>query len=145
MGRHDEELDAWNAREAIEFYVYWILAYVSALATVKSSICTMILFVTATKPGLRVAVYAMLATTWSSFFVTFFGVIFYCRPMSAMWTRQGTCASVDIFIVLGYVATVTTIITDAALVVVPAIILWDSRMQKKKKLQAFGLLSFAST
>jgi hypothetical protein len=57
---------------------------------------------------------------------------------------EGTCASVDIFLVIGHTATVSTILTDLALVVVPAIILWNTQMKRQAKLQAFGLLSFAS-
>ena len=58
--------------------------------------------------------------------------------------RQGECAPISTFVILGHVATVSTIVTDFGLVVVPAIILWDTHMKRKRKLQALGLLSFAS-
>jgi hypothetical protein len=57
---------------------------------------------------------------------------------------EGYCAPVDTFLVIGHTATVSTILTDLALVIVPAIILWNTQMKKQAKLQAFGLLSFAS-
>jgi hypothetical protein len=144
IGRRDKHLDAWHSSEAIKYYIIWILMYVTALATVKSSICTTIFYVTATQPRLRTAIYALLATTWASFFITFVGVLLYCRPVSATWTRQGECAPISTFVILGHVATVSTILTDFGLVVVPAIILWDTHMERKRKLQALGLLSFAS-
>ncbi|OAG22249.1 hypothetical protein CC77DRAFT_793325 [Alternaria alternata] len=144
IGRRDKHLDAWHSSEAIKYYIIWILMYVTALATVKSSICTTIFYVTATQPRLRTAIYALLATTWASFFITFVGVLLYCRPVSATWTRQGECAPISTFVILGHVATVSTIVTDFGLVVVPAIILWDTHMKRKRKLQALGLLSFAS-
>lgn len=74
----------------------------------------------------------------------------YCRPVEALWTPtllisgKGTCAPVETLVIIGHVATTSTIITDLALVVVPAIILWNTQMKKQAKLQAFGLLSFAS-
>jgi len=57
---------------------------------------------------------------------------------------EGHCASAETFLIIAHTATVSTIITDMALVVVPAIILWNTQMKRQAKLQAFGLLSFAS-
>ena len=57
---------------------------------------------------------------------------------------EGRCAPVDVFLVIAHTATVSTILTDMALVVVPAIILWNTQMKRQAKIQAFGLLSFAS-
>jgi hypothetical protein len=56
----------------------------------------------------------------------------------------GTCAEVSTFVIIGHVATVSTILTDLALVVVPAIMLWNTQMKRSSKIQAFCLLSFAS-
>jgi len=135
---------------AMKFYIIWILTYVLALATVKSSICITILRIASNKVNLRIAVYTLLAVTWASFFITFIGTLLYCRPVRAIWnislvlTGKGTCAPVKTFIIIGHTATVSTILTDMALVVVPAIILWNTQMKRQAKLQAFGLLSFAS-
>ncbi|KAH8717022.1 hypothetical protein GQ44DRAFT_742103 [Phaeosphaeriaceae sp. PMI808] len=150
LGRLSEELNFWQQSEAMKFYIIWILNYVLALATVKSSICITILRIASNKTNLRIAVYVLLAVTWASFFITFIGTLTYCRPVRSIWTPQlilsgkGTCAPVDTFVIIGHVATVSTILTDLALVVVPAIILWNTQMKKQAKLQAFGLLSFAS-
>ncbi|KAF1941458.1 cytochrome P450 [Clathrospora elynae] len=150
LGRLNEDLNSWQQSEAIKYYVIWILVYVLALATVKSSICITIVRIASTKINLRIAVYVLLAITWASFFITFVGTLLYCRPVETMWTPalaisgKGTCAPVDTFIILGHTATVSTIVTDLALVVLPAIVLWNTQMKKQAKLQAFGLLSFAS-
>lgn len=106
--------------------------------------------IASTKINLRITVYALLAITWASFFITFIGTLFYCRPVRSIWTPtlvlsgEGKCAPVGTFVIIGHVATVSTILTDMALVVVPAIILWNTQMKRQAKLQAFGLLSFAS-
>lgn len=144
LGRHDRFLEPWQASSALKFYVIWIFNYITALAIVKSAVCVTILFVTSTKPRLRVAIYALLATTWASFFITIIGTLLYCRPVSTIWTGQGKCAPVATFVILGHVATVSTILTDLGLVIVPAMILWDTQMKKQQKLQALALLSFAS-
>jgi hypothetical protein len=150
LGRLQADLNPWQQSESMKYYIIWILTYVLALATVKSSICITILRIASTKINLRLTVYALLAVTWASFFITFIGTLVYCRPVNAIWmpqlvlSGQGTCAPVKTFVVIGHVATVSTIMTDLALVVVPAIILWNTQMKRQAKFQAFGLLSFAS-
>lgn len=150
LGRLEKDLNAWQWSEALKYYIIWILTYVLALATVKSSICITIMRIASTKINLRITVYVLLAITWASFFITFIGTLFYCRPVRSIWTPtlilsgEGTCAPVGTFVIIGHVATVSTILTDLALVVVPAIILWNTQMKRQAKLQAFGLLSFAS-
>jgi hypothetical protein len=57
---------------------------------------------------------------------------------------EGECAPVEVFLIIAHTATVSTILTDMALVVVPAMILWNTQMKRQVKIQAFGLLSFAS-
>ncbi|KAF1916849.1 hypothetical protein BDU57DRAFT_595411 [Ampelomyces quisqualis] len=169
LGRVNADLNEWQQAQSLKYYIIWILIYVLALATVKSSICITILRIASTKINLRITVYVLLFVTWASFFITFIGTLLYCHPVRAIWTPmlvitgQATCAPVKTFIVIGHCATgkvnthtlrtcadffsvpaVSTILTDMALVVVPGIILWNTQMKKQAKLQAFGLLSFAS-
>jgi hypothetical protein len=150
LGRMNKDLNAWQQSTAMKYYIIWILVYVVALATVKSSICITIMRIASMKANLRYTVYALLSIVWASFFITFIGTLLYCRPVSAIWSPQlimsgkGSCAPVDTFIIIAHTATVSTIVTDLALVVVPGVILWNTQMKKQAKLQAFGLLSFAS-
>jgi hypothetical protein len=150
LGRLTEDLNAWQASEAMKYYIIWILVYVNALATVKSSICITIMRIASMNKNLRYAVYSLLAVTWASYLITFVGTLLYCRPVSAIWTPsliasgKGSCAPVETFIIIAHTATVSTILTDLGLVVVPAVMLWNTQMKKQQKLQAFGLLSFAS-
>ncbi|KAL2882788.1 hypothetical protein SGCOL_002000 [Colletotrichum sp. CLE4] len=140
----------WMFSEALKIYIIWILVYVVALALVKSSVCLTIQRIITTNNGLRITVWVLLGVTWASFMITFVGTLLYCQPVEAMWTAtmilsgEGKCGSVDVFIALGHVATSSAIVTDLALVVVPAIILWGTQMKTQTKLQVFGLLSFAS-
>ena len=47
---------------------------------------------------------------------------------------EGECAPVDVFLIIAHTATVSTILTDMALVVVPAIILWNTQMKRQAKI-----------
>ncbi|KAJ8111310.1 hypothetical protein OPT61_g6065 [Boeremia exigua] len=150
LGRLEKDLNAWQYSEAMKYYIIWILMYVVGLATVKSSICLTIQRIASTKKMLVYSVWALLVITWASFFITFLGTLLYCRPVRAIWTPmlilsgEATCAPVDTFVIIGHVATTSTIATDLALVVVPAVMLWNTQMKRQAKFQAFGLLSFAS-
>ncbi|KAH6638159.1 hypothetical protein C7974DRAFT_432869 [Boeremia exigua] len=150
LGRLEKDLNAWQYSEAMKYYIIWILMYVVGLAMVKSSICITIQRIASTKKALVYSVWVLLAVTWMSFLITFLGTLLYCRPVRAIWTPtlilsgEGSCAPVDTFVIIGHVATVSTIATDLALVVVPAVMLWNTQMKRQAKFQAFGLLSFAS-
>lgn len=150
LGRLDQDLNQWQWSKAMEYYIIWILVYVVALATVKSSVSLTIQRIVGMKQGLRNTVWVLLAITWCSFGITFIGTLLYCRPVRTIWTPalalsgEGSCAPVNTFIIIAHTATVSTIVTDLALVVVPAILLWNTQMSRQKRLQAFGLLSFAS-
>ncbi|EFQ34575.1 uncharacterized protein GLRG_09719 [Colletotrichum graminicola M1.001] len=150
LGTLQAQLNMWMFSEALKTYVIWILIYVVALALVKSSVCFTIQRIITNDKGLRITVWVLLGVTWASFFITFIGTLLYCSPTYALWTPsmlisgEGTCGSVDVFVAIGHVATSSTIVTDLALVVVPAIILWGTQMKRQTKFQVFGLLSFAS-
>jgi hypothetical protein len=150
LGRLNQDLNEWQQSAAMKYYVIWILTYVVALATIKSSICVTILRIASMKTNLHIAVYVLLGITWASFFITFIGTLTYCNPPEAIWTPQivisgeGSCAPTYTFIAIAHTSTATTILTDMSLVVVPAILLWNTQMKTQAKLQAFALLSFAS-
>jgi len=134
----------------MKLYIIWILMYVIALALVKSSVCMTIQRITSTRISLRITIWILLAITWASFSITFVGTLTYCQPVRAIWTPklilsgEATCAPVKTLVIIGHVATTSTIITDMALVVVPGVMLWNTQIKRQAKLQAFGLLSFAS-
>jgi hypothetical protein len=150
LGRKEEALNQWQWENAMKYYVIWIVVYVAALGLVKSSVCLTILRIATTKKPLRRCVWVLLGITWCSFLITFIGTLLYCQPVSAMWTPMmimsgdGYCASTEVFIIIAHTATVSTILTDLALVVVPGVLLWETQMKRQAKFQAWALLSFAS-
>lgn len=90
LGRLNEDLNAWQQSEAIKIYVVWILLYVVALATVKSSVCITIRRIASIQKPMRIAVWCLLALTWASFLVTFIGTITYCNPTRSLCKQPHT-------------------------------------------------------
>jgi uncharacterized membrane protein YhaH (DUF805 family) len=95
LGRLNVDLNDWQQAEAVKYYVIWILVYVVALATVKSSICITIRRIASTQKPLKITVWCLLAVTWASFLITFFGTLFYCRPVRALckWEKHPNFSS----------------------------------------------------
>lgn len=84
LGRLNEDLNAWQQVEAVKYYLIWILVYVVALATIKSSICITIRRIASIKRSLRITVWVLLVVTWASFLVTFLGTLLYCQPVRSL-------------------------------------------------------------
>ena len=93
LGRLNEDLNAWQQSEAIKIYVVWILLYVVALATVKSSVCITIRRIASIQKPMRIAVWCLLALTCASFLVTFIGTITYCNPTRSLCEQPHTLTS----------------------------------------------------
>ncbi|XXG98626.1 hypothetical protein Hte_004951 [Hypoxylon texense] len=150
LGSRDDKHNAFFSEEGKKYFTIWILVYVHALATIKSSICITILRIAGTRMAMRIAVWVLLAITWASYLVTFIGDMLFCRPIEASWkpelviSGQATCAPMELMIGLSHTATGSTVATDLACAVLPGIILWNTQMNKKAKISAYVLLSFAS-
>ncbi|KAG9253243.1 cytochrome P450 [Emericellopsis atlantica] len=150
IGTRDVHLNQWRFEESMKIHTVWLLAYSLAMTLIKASICITLRRIAEAKRSLRIVVWILLAITLVSFIAAFVGTAVQCIPFEAHWrpylVDQGDawCAPTVIFIVLGYIATVCTIVTDAALVVVPGMLLWKTQMKMQAKLQVMGLMSFAS-
>jgi hypothetical protein len=130
--------------EGLKYLMLWMLIYVIGLAIIKSSICVTLLRIASTNKVYRFAIFCLLGLTIATFLVTFIGVLLLCNPVSANWTGKGKCASMATMVALSYTSTASTVTTDLACVVVPAVMLWNVQMKASKKVSIFILLSFAS-
>ncbi|KAL7628345.1 hypothetical protein AAE478_002547 [Parahypoxylon ruwenzoriense] len=150
LGTHDSSHNAFLAEEGKKYFTIWILVYVHALATVKSSVCITILRIAGTRTAMRIAIWTLLAITWASYLVTFIGDMLVCQPIEASWKPElvlegkAYCSPMELMIGLSHTATGSTVATDLACAVLPGIVLWNTQMDKKAKLSAYALLSFAS-
>lgn len=144
-------MNEWMQSEAQKFFIIWITVYVTAVAFIKSSVCfTLLRICSDARNYIKAATWGLLALTWASFCVTFFGILTFCRPVEANWypklvlEGKASCASPDVLIGISHTNTGTSIVTDIACVVLPGLLLWDTQMKLKAKLQVSFLLSLAS-
>ncbi|KAI1386874.1 uncharacterized protein F4822DRAFT_431740 [Hypoxylon trugodes] len=150
LGSRDDKHNEFFSEEGKKYFTIWILVYVHALATVKSSVCVTLLRIAGTRQAMQRAVWVLLVITWASYLVTFIGDMLVCRPLEASWkpslvlSSEAYCAPMEVMIGLSHTATGSTVATDLACAVLPGIILWNTQMDKKSKWSAYALLSFAS-
>lgn len=120
-----------------------------ALGPLRCSLCLTLLRFASGK-RMRQIIYIMVTINIISAIGCFASVMTICRPYSANWRhfynfpeypKQGTCFDVTTLKILVLIFTSINSILDLINVVIPAIILWGSRMDRQKKIMAWLLLS----
>ncbi|TQN72547.1 hypothetical protein CSHISOI_02919 [Colletotrichum shisoi] len=150
LGTRNADLNATMISESTKYLMIWMMLYVAALCLVKSSICFTTLRIATTMPKLRIAVYVLLGLTIATFLTTFIGILLLCRPVEANWNQsliaegRGECSPMSAMLGLSYTSTASTIATDLACAVLPAIILWQTQMKRSTKIAVSTILSFGS-
>lgn len=136
--------------DSMMYLMVWMMLYVGALCLVKTSICITTLRIATNMPKLRIAVYILLGLTIATFLTTFIGILLLCRPVEANWDQsilaegRGECSPITAMLGLSYMSTASTIATDLACAVLPAIVLWQTQMKRSMKIIVTILLSFGS-
>lgn len=150
LGTRNADLSPVMLVESMKYLMIWMMLYVAVLCTIKTSICITTLRIATTMPKLRTAVYILMGLTVATFFTTFVGILLLCRPVEANWDSsivlegRGECSPVSSMLALSYTSTVSTIVTDLACAVLPAIILWQTQMKLPTKIMVSFVLSFGS-
>ncbi|KAH7363287.1 hypothetical protein B0T11DRAFT_329275 [Plectosphaerella cucumerina] len=150
LGTRNADMSPIMMMESMKYLMIWMMLYVIGLCLVKSSICFTTLRIATTMPTLRMAVYVLLGLTVATFVTTFIGILLLCRPVEANWDQsiilegRGECSPMSAMLGLSYTSTASTIATDLACAVLPAIILWRTQMKLSTKVVVSTILSFGS-
>ena len=104
----------------------------------------------ATAKQMRQAIYIMIGFNTFMTAACLVGLMTVCRPYRNNWRhfynfpeypKEGSCFSGTVLRSLVYVLTAVIFISDLICVIIPAMIFWNTRMQRKKKVMAWILLS----
>lgn len=122
-----------------DFYQYvfmWQLFYAATLACVKSSICVTVLRIATGKVYIRILqALIIMSVAMSGLGVVL--VLVQCRPIEAHWIpSRGSCMGRIVPTVLTYAASVSNVITDFAVAVIPMCLVRKLQMRAKLKLYA---------
>lgn len=76
--------------------------------------------------------------------VYFFVATFQCTPVSYFWNKavsdNGSCRILTVVIALGYVYSITFVLTDLTLTVIPLWLIWGLSISKKTKIGLMVIL-----
>lgn len=151
VGTKNSGLNAWMEVQTEKWYTIWILAYLTGMVVIKSSICvTLARILPPTQVRMRTSVWCLMSLSWIAWCVSFFGVLLLCRPVEASWDKtiiaegKGECGSTSNLVGISQTVTVASVLTDVGCTVLPAILMFNSNMVKSSKFEVFALLSIAS-
>jgi hypothetical protein len=136
--------------EAPKYLMIWMLVYVCSLVLIKSSICVTMLRIASSNVTYRNSIFVILGVTVATFLTTFLGILLLCQPVAANWDTslvadgKAKCAGTNAMIALSYTSTASSIATDMACAVLPAVVLWRTQMKLATKISVSILLSFGS-
>ncbi|PYI04564.1 hypothetical protein BO78DRAFT_471214 [Aspergillus sclerotiicarbonarius CBS 121057] len=130
LGKHIHGLQLANIAMIVELLYVFQIFYVLGPASVKLSLLFLYRRVFERSKFLRL-VYGMMGLIVIFGIVMTFMAIFNCTPISAFWTKRGTCFDFALF-ALGYA--VVNIITDLAIWLMPIPIIWKIQMPMHQKI-----------
>ncbi|THY51294.1 hypothetical protein D6C99_04517 [Aureobasidium pullulans] len=149
LGVRDYRLDPDQIITATMHFSFFDLLYIFTLGVLKGSLClTLLRFATAKQ--MRRAIYIMIGFNTFMTAACLVGLMTVCRPYRTNWRhfynfpeypKEGSCFSGTVLRSLVYVLTAVIFISDLICVIIPAMIFWNTRMQRKKKIMAWMLLS----
>ncbi|TVY27410.1 hypothetical protein LHYA1_G004176 [Lachnellula hyalina] len=151
-GRHNADVTAENAIEAIKYQTLAELFYIPETAIIKLSVGFLLLRITPN--GAKVYRYIIftsmiILSLWT--IISFFIVLFQCYPVSYAWDQtsgKGTCKDAIVVVNAAYAFSAMDILFDWGFALLPLPMLWDIKMSLQVKMSLLlilGLGVFAST
>ncbi|THW13208.1 hypothetical protein D6C86_05146 [Aureobasidium pullulans] len=149
LGVRDYRLKPDQIITATMYFSFFDLLYVLTLGVLKYSLClTLLRFATA--KTMRQTIYIMIIFNTLMTVACIVGIMALCRPYRTNWRhfydfpgypKKGSCSSGVVIKSLAYSLTAIIFTSDVICVILPATIFWKTRMQRKKKIMAWMLLS----
>jgi hypothetical protein len=141
---HDPRLNPEIISQALKFYFICQSVYCPTTVPIKVSICAALLRISGTITVYKMSLYAIIVISTISGIGSMIGIVASCSPPSAFWDPStGTCnAVVNTF--AAYFISACSILTDFALAILPAFMLWKIQMRRSIKVSVAIILGFAA-
>ncbi|KAG7405419.1 hypothetical protein ACKAV7_013724 [Fusarium commune] len=142
LGTKDENLNAFLQVDGRKWMWIGQELYSFSLIPLKSSICVTLLRIAVTKTH-RTIVWTTLIFTIVTTLYNAIGTFFACMPISANWDNRGKC-SLTFLMSLGYVVSISAVISDWVCAILPIFMLYKSHMRKATKVSVSIILGLAA-
>ncbi|KAM3070181.1 hypothetical protein ACMFMG_003780 [Clarireedia jacksonii] len=130
--------------------IYFVLEffYAASAAIIKCSIAVTLLRIAVTRRYFIWTIWLIMSMCIAAAFIFNVGVLNICHPIDTLWSAHptGTC-NAKLNSDVSYFFSVIEVITDFALAILPAILLWNIQMKFKVKFSVMlvlGMAAFAS-
>ncbi|KAF4443762.1 cation-transporting atpase 4 [Fusarium austroafricanum] len=140
----DPRLPKGIISQALKFYFICQSVYCPTTIPIKVSICAALMRIGGTVPVYRWSLIAIMVISTVSGIGSMIGIVASCSPPSAFWDPStGECnAFVNTF--AAYFISACSILTDFALAILPAFMLWKIQLRRSIKVSVAIILGFAA-
>jgi hypothetical protein len=150
VGKHTDDVAPADRPEAVMWRWIASIFYITISALVKVVIALFLLRICSHQRWQRITLWTLMAavTVFNIFYV--FIAIFACRPVSYQWTRydpvfhDGECNSTLFATIPTYVSAFLNVLADWILPLLPATLVWKTKMETRKKISVCAVMALGS-
>ncbi|KAJ4294995.1 hypothetical protein N0V90_007003 [Kalmusia sp. IMI 367209] len=152
IGAHADRISPYDKKVAQKWFLLAGIGYAISTAPIKASICVLLLRITANTRALYT--YILYGNIFLACVGTLVRVVAYtarCKPFAAAWDPTlGKCSSPTILTNTSYFFGATCILTDGVCAVLPTVVVWHMRLERRIKwyigvILALGFLASIAT
>ncbi|KAM0343927.1 hypothetical protein ACHAPU_007981 [Fusarium lateritium] len=143
-GRHRENLDPADFKEAMKYWWWCYLWYCITMIASKISIGYLLLRITNRRLDVWI-IYGVMAITVCTGIVFFFVTLFQCAPISFFWNKDqpGKCVKPEVIMALTYLYSVFSVISDFTCAILPMFLVAKLNMGRRTKLALIPIMAMA--
>ncbi|OOG00014.1 hypothetical protein ASPCADRAFT_126894 [Aspergillus carbonarius ITEM 5010] len=142
MGQKLEQLGSGHLETALFWWWLGQTSYVVTVVVAKISIALALLRLTVSKIHM-ILLWSVVGVSIAVGLVFWFMLTFECKPVSHFWQREspGSCMAIDYLLDIAYVYSVTAMLCDLILGLLPIFLVWKLQMSRQTKAALAGILS----
>ncbi|KAG8158003.1 hypothetical protein KVR01_012275 [Diaporthe batatas] len=146
VGTRDELINMVQWSEGHKFLLIWECLYFVAAMFAKCAISLTMLRVAA-KRSHKIALWTVIAVVVMTGLTGVLGGMLVCQPIEKNWDHTATPdeCDYDAVLVIGFVVTATSILTDFACAGLPILVLWNMQMDRRTKVLTWVMLTLGGS
>ncbi|KAG6363994.1 hypothetical protein INS49_009097 [Diaporthe citri] len=146
IGSHDSSINIVQYSEGHKYLLIWECLYFTSAMFIKCAISLTMLRV-AEKRAHKIALWIIIAFVVMTGLIGVIGGLTVCHPIEKNWDLTATsedCAYGAV-LVIGFVVTATSILTDFACAGLPILVLWNMQMDRRTKILTWFMLALGAS
>ncbi|KAK3896374.1 hypothetical protein C8A05DRAFT_20632, partial [Staphylotrichum tortipilum] len=146
IGKHLEDVPPLDRPTAMMFRWVGTYLYITISALTKVAIGLFLLRICSQERWQRITLWAVMGivAVFNVYYV--FAAIFNCSPAEYQWTSyspvppDGECNNANLVTIPTYIAALLNVLADLILPLLPAMLVWKTKMETRKKISVYAVL-----